>query len=123
MPFKITSLSPSLPSGLGSVSAEVGEAERSAAWDLYVEFTTRVSTQKFTADTASVHEALASPHALFDVTRQVLKEAGSVVGGQPDALDPGTLEEKRQGLSEFVTVLAKNCGVKEPAEDEIVKRR
>ncbi len=45
MPFKLRSLQLNLPFGLGGVTVEVGEAERSAAWKLYVETSARVSSQ------------------------------------------------------------------------------
>ncbi len=52
------------------------DSERRAAWDLYVELATRISTQ--TADDSEGVDAaaLASLHALFGVTRGVLKQYG-----------------------------------------------
>lgn len=48
--------------------------EQQAAWELYIELLTRVTTQEASAG----HEAaaLASIHKLFGVTRQLLKEKG-----------------------------------------------
>lgn len=181
MPFKITSLSLGLPFNLGTINVEVGEAERRAAWNLYVELATRIATQPLASDAASVREALNSIHALFAISRDLLKEAGPDIGGDQDALGPSVitflneglrpflehwhtaysahesaetlrlmiehglrsvppelidqdrwaqrdeffaaLEERRQGLCDFVTVLAKICGVEKPARGETRTRR
>ena len=50
--------------------------ERFAAWDLYVELNTRVATQSLDDDEGLARETLTSFHALFDITRQLLKTAG-----------------------------------------------
>ena len=54
------------------------DQERRAAWDLYVELATRVSTQPFDdAEAVGVDAAaMSSLHALFGVTRGVLKQYG-----------------------------------------------
>lgn len=50
--------------------------ERRAAWDLYVELATRVSTQTLDDAEGVDAAALSSLHALFGVTRGVLKQYG-----------------------------------------------
>jgi hypothetical protein len=51
--------------------------ERRAAWDLYVELATRISTQPIDdADAGVDAAALSGLHALFGVTRSVLKQYG-----------------------------------------------
>ncbi len=50
--------------------------ERRAAWDLYVELATRVATQPLHDEQGADGSALASLHALFGVTRGVLKQYG-----------------------------------------------
>ena len=65
--------------GLNSVKLKVGFAEvefgiteddQAAAWDMYVELITRITTQPL-EDTA-----LASVHQLFPITREILKNKG-----------------------------------------------
>lgn len=50
--------------------------ERRAAWDLYVELATRISTQAIDDGEGVDAAALSSLHALFGVTRGVLKQYG-----------------------------------------------
>jgi hypothetical protein len=52
------------------------DAERRAAWDLYVELATRVSTQSIDDAEGADSAALGGLHALFGVTRGVLKQYG-----------------------------------------------
>lgn len=56
--------------------------ERQAAWELYVELSTRVATQPLGADEGLLREALNSLYALFDTTRQILRKAGPTVGAR-----------------------------------------
>lgn len=46
MPGRISQLNLDLPYGLGGVTIDIGQAEREAAWKLYVEFSTRCPFQK-----------------------------------------------------------------------------
>jgi hypothetical protein len=71
--------------GLSSLRFNVGfletewqprEGDREAAWELYVEMLTRIVTQPLDDDTGDLKSALASVHALFPVTREVLKRRG-----------------------------------------------
>lgn len=68
---------------LGAVKLQANWAptkeERCAAWDLYVELTTRVATQPLGSDDGLIREALASHHELFAVTRTILKSGGPQV--------------------------------------------
>lgn len=54
----------------------VSDQERSAAWALYVELATRVSTVPLDAQFGLLREALSSLHELFAVTRTLLKDRG-----------------------------------------------
>src|SRR5688500_9430377 len=56
--------------------------ERQAAWELYVELTTRIAAQPLDPDDGLCREALDSLHALFGVTRSVLRAAGPGVGAE-----------------------------------------
>lgn len=52
------------------------DADRTAAWELYVELLTRITTQPLPAADGDEATALASVHALFPLTREVLKRSG-----------------------------------------------
>lgn len=49
------------------------EADKAAAWELYVERLTRVSTQGLRPEEGDEKAALASIHELFDLSREVIK--------------------------------------------------
>jgi hypothetical protein len=65
------------------------EAQRSAAWEMYVELITRISVQPLGRDEGMLREALASLHALFGETRRILRAYG------PDVAKP----ERKKYLS------------------------
>jgi len=52
------------------------DPDRDAAWDLYVELLTRITTQTLPDRHGVEQTALSSVYALFDITRQTLKEHG-----------------------------------------------
>jgi len=58
---------------------EPNDAERAAAWELYVELITRVAVVPLPADRGSDREALTSLYQLFGVHRQVLRQYGPAV--------------------------------------------
>ena len=68
----------SLKINVGILEAELSpkEEDRSAAWKMYIELLTRVTTQALPADSGNEETALESIHSLFETTRQVLKEQG-----------------------------------------------
>lgn len=49
------------------------EADKDAAWELYIELLTRVSTQGLAPEAGDEETALASIYSLFGITRDVLK--------------------------------------------------
>ena len=51
-------------------------SDRAAAWDLYVELITRITTQALLPDDGDEATALESVHALFGLTRSTLKQHG-----------------------------------------------
>ncbi|MCB1237402.1 MAG: hypothetical protein KDM91_20220 [Verrucomicrobiae bacterium] len=55
-------------------------ADRDAAWDLYVELVTRVTTQPVDPDHGDEAAALASVHRLFQLTRKTLRRHGPDCG-------------------------------------------
>lgn len=63
---------------LGKISGEwePDEAERLAAWEMYVELATRVTLQPLSADEGLIREALTSYYTLFESTRGILRTHG-----------------------------------------------
>ncbi len=55
---------------------EPDEAEREAAWEMYVELVTRVPIVPLDSNEGIVREALTSMYSLFDTTRKILREKG-----------------------------------------------
>ena len=56
------------------------DADRAAAWDLYVELLTRVTTQSLHLEDGEEQSAVSSIHAVFGLTREILKRHGSGAG-------------------------------------------
>ena len=72
----------SLKISLGFLNAEFSpqDADRAAAWDLYIELLTRVTTQHLQPEHGDEATALASVYAIFPLTREILKKHGSGAG-------------------------------------------
>lgn len=58
---------------------KVEEKQKEAAWELYVELVTRISTVELKEGEGSLREALSSFYSLFATTREVLKKHGPVI--------------------------------------------
>lgn len=58
---------------------EPDEREMEAAWEMYIELSTRVSTQALNDDEGILREALGSLHDLFPITREILRRHGPTV--------------------------------------------
>lgn len=56
------------------------DPDRAAAWDLYVELLTRITTQHLPPEDGDEKTALDSVHALFPLTREILRQHGSGCG-------------------------------------------
>lgn len=68
------------------------EAERNAAWELYLELVTRITVVKLGPDEGRLREALTSLHAVFGITREILRRYGPVVAARnPNGLNLGKL--------------------------------
>ncbi|WP_149265088.1 hypothetical protein [Actinomadura sp. K4S16] len=74
---------------LGEIGGEwePDDAERRAAWELYVELVTRVSVVPLREDEGSAREALNSMYVLFATVRDILKRYG------PEVAPPGARNE------------------------------
>lgn len=56
------------------------DPDRAAAWELYVEMLTRITTQRLAPEDGDEKTALDSVHALFPLTRDILKRHGAGAG-------------------------------------------
>ena len=65
-----------IKTGFLEMKWEPNEADQDAAWELYVELLTRITTQALPDDTGTEQAALASLHSLFKTTRDILKGHG-----------------------------------------------
>jgi transcriptional regulator with XRE-family HTH domain len=68
-----------LASGGLSHSALIDAAERSAAWELYVELVTRTTVSRLGPHDGLLREALNSIYSVFDTVRAILRRHGPVV--------------------------------------------
>ncbi len=66
---------------VGEISGtwEPTDAERSAAWELYLELVTRVSVEELDRDEGFLREALSSLYTFFHTTREILRRYGPEV--------------------------------------------
>jgi hypothetical protein len=101
--FKVKRISTSLPFGLGQVELESDEATRRAAWALYVELKTRITTETLENDQGLLREALNSLYSLFASTREILREAGPDVGTSLESVGGVAIAVLNIGLRPFLT--------------------
>ncbi|MFI6011504.1 hypothetical protein ACIBAG_22270 [Streptomyces sp. NPDC051243] len=82
---------------------EPNDAERRAAWELYVELVTRVSVVPLREEEGLLREALSSLYSLFTTTREVLRKYG-----------PEVAEPKKNGQYNFgyLAVAMLNYGIR-----------
>lgn len=73
---RATKLTVGLPFNLGSLELENDEVQQRAAWALYVELSTRIAVQPLEGEEDILREALTSLYNIFNITRQILREAG-----------------------------------------------
>jgi len=52
------------------------EADKNAAWDMYIELLTRITTQPLADEHGDEKTALDSIYSLFPITRQIIKDNG-----------------------------------------------
>jgi len=99
---KATKLSVGLPFDLGHLEFEPDEVQQRAAWELYVELTTRVAVQPLGSDEGLMREALSSFYNIFGATREILREAGPEVAQGPNSFGPVAIEVLNKGLRPFL---------------------
>lgn len=83
MPYKFSELFKTY--GLSEIKLHIGfvdvafipsAGDQEAAWEMYVELITRVTTQQLDGDTGDEETALTSVYNLFEITREILKRKG-----------------------------------------------
>ncbi len=99
---KATKLVVGLPFNLGSLELEADEVQQRAAWALYVELSTRVATVPLNERVGILREALTSLYNIFDITRQILREAGPGVGDGSSSLGVIAINVLNKGLRPFL---------------------
>lgn len=102
MPLKLTDISINLPFGIGGVTIENSKAQRDAAWSLYVEYATRITSQPLKPGQGSIREALTSLYKLFEVTRDILKSGGPELAKGSDSLGPLAIRILNEGVRPFL---------------------
>ena len=72
----------SLKINLGFLEGEFkpSDPDRAAAWELYIELLTRVTTQSLAPEDGDEKTALDSVYAIFPLTREILRRQGSGSG-------------------------------------------
>lgn len=99
---KATKLTVGLPFNLGSLEFQNDEAQQRAAWGLYVELSTRISTVPLEEDQGILREALTSLYNVFNITRQILREAGPEIAHGPNSLGAVAIDVLNKGLRPFL---------------------
>ena len=99
---KATKLSIGLPFNLGQLEFENDEAQQRAAWSLYVELSTRISVQSLEEDAGIMREALTSLYNVFNITRQILRDAGPDIARGSHSLGAIAIDVLNIGLRPFL---------------------
>jgi len=100
---KATKLTVGLPFGLGQLEFEPNEVQQYAAWELYVELTTRVALHPLRPKEGLIREALSSLYKIVDVTRNILREAGPSVAQESNSLGPVAINVIIKGIRPFLS--------------------
>jgi hypothetical protein len=101
--YKPTKVTARIPFRGVTLEWETSRAESRAAWELYVELSTRIATQPLPGDGGLFREALTSLYSLFPITREILRNAGPDVGGNMPSVGAIAVEVLNEGLRPFLT--------------------
>jgi hypothetical protein len=99
---RIPELSLSFPFGLGEIKVEITQQQKNAAWQLYVELATRVSSDPLEPGMGSAREALSSLHSLFGCVRGILKETGPLAAQGNGSMASIALDVLNKGIRPFL---------------------
>ena len=116
---KATKLTVGLPFNLGSLELENDEAQMRAAWSLYVELSTRISTVPLDEGTGILREALSSLYNMFNITRKILRDAGPDIAQGSQSLGAIAIDVLNIGLRPLLVKwhpMMKDYAEKKPAE-------
>lgn len=100
---KATKLVVNLPFGIGKLEIEPQEAEEKAAWELYVELSTRIAVQPMSPNEGLIREALSSLYTVFSATRHVLRAAGPSIAQRTTSLGPIAIDVLNKGIRPFLS--------------------
>lgn len=100
---KATKLVVRLPFNLGQLEFEPDEVQQRAAWELYVELSTRIAVQPLGPDEGLLREALSSLYSIFSATREILRKAGPSVAQGPNSFGAVAIEVLNKGIRPFLT--------------------
>jgi len=100
---KATKLTVGLPFNLGELEFEPDEIQQRAAWELYVELTTRVAVQPRNQDEGIMRESLSSLYNIFGATREILRKAGPSVAQGPNSFGAIAIDVLNKGLRPFLS--------------------
>lgn len=98
MALKPVQIKMTLPFNVGDVDFIVNEAQQLAAWKLYIEFETRIVVQQLGDNEGLLREALNSLYKLFQITRDILRDAGPQIADGPHSLGPITIKMLNKGI-------------------------
>jgi hypothetical protein len=66
---------------------QVDELQKKAAWEMYVELVTRITTAPLKSEEGLLREALSSLYSLFGTTREILKKYGPEIASPANPKD------------------------------------
>lgn len=99
--LKATEVNVNIPFGIGSLKLNVDSITEKAAWLLYVELKTRIATQALDSNDGLLREALTSLYKIFEISRQILKDAGPDIGMEDNSVGGIVMNVLNQGLRPF----------------------
>ena len=100
---KATKLSVGLPFGLGQLEFVPDETQQHAAWELYIELSTRVAIHPLKPDEGFIREAITSLYKIVEATRRILRDAGPTVAKGPHSFGPVAIEVIVKGIRPFLS--------------------
>ena len=90
-----------IKAGFLEAQFEPKDRDRDAAWAMYVELLTRITTQALPADHGDEATALDSIHKLFELTREILRETGGRHAGEFAKISIVILNQKVRPFTAF----------------------
>ena len=99
---RIPELNLSFPFGIGQIKVEITEQQKNAAWQLYVELATRISSVPLEHGTGSAREALSSLHSLFECVRLILRTSGPLTAQGEGSMASIAINILNKGIRPFL---------------------